>query len=103
MNAELLKKKNEIKANFADLLAEGFTINQILVEGYKMETEAEDFRTFKQWKDAGYKVNKGSKGFPVFSNPSTKLKEAKGVQPTEGERVHFYTAYLFNEKQVTQI
>lgn len=102
MKRELLKRRAEIKANFADLLAAGVTYNQIIVEGYKLETGAETFKTFKQWKSDGFLVCKGEKGYPVFSKPSTKLKEERGIN-TEGERAYFFTAYLFNEKQVKPI
>lgn len=102
MKTELLKKRAEIKANFADLLSQGITFNQIIVEGYKVETGCNTFKTFKQWKAEGFLVQKGSKGYPVFSKPSTKLKEEKG-QSSDGERAYFFTAYLFNESQVKPI
>jgi hypothetical protein len=99
---DILKEKHSfIKTNYSDLLAQGVTFNQILVEIYKIETGAEDFKTFKKWKEEGYKINKGEKGFPVFSKPSTKLKEERGQEIGEGEKARFFTAYLFNENQVS--
>jgi len=99
---DILKEKHIfIKTNYSDLLAQGITFNQILVEMYKIETGAENFKTFKKWKEEGYKINKGEKGFPVFSKPSTKLKEERGQHIEEGEKARFFVAYLFNEKQVT--
>ena len=102
MNQILAQKQKEIKANFSDLLAQGVTFNQILVESYKIETGANIFKTFKVWKEEGYKVKKGEKGFPVFSRPSKSLKEEQGKN-TEGEKSYFFTAYLFNELQVKSI
>jgi hypothetical protein len=103
MKTELLEKRAIIKSNFADLLAGGITYNQIIVEQYKIETGCNIFKTFKQWKIEGFKVIKGSKGFPVFSKPSTKLKEEQGKEIKEGERSFFFTAYLFNESQVEKV
>jgi hypothetical protein len=102
MNQILAQKQKEIKANFSDLLSQGVTFNQILVESYKIETGANIFKTFKVWKEEGYKVKKGEKGFPVFSRPSKNIKEEQGKN-TEGEKSYFFTAYLFNELQVEAI
>jgi hypothetical protein len=102
MNAILATKQKEIKANFSDLLSQGITFNQILVESYKIETGATEFKTFKAWKESGMIVKKGEKGFPVFSRPSKAIKEEQGKN-TEGERSYFFTAYLFNELQVQPI
>jgi hypothetical protein len=101
MNPTLKEKQIFIKSNYSELLTQGVTFNQILVEMYKIETGANIFKTFKQWKEEGYKVNKGEKGYPVFSKPSTKLKEERGQEIGEGEKARFFTAYLFNENQVS--
>lgn len=98
----LQAKAKQVKENFSDLLKGDVTINSLIVEIYKIETGAEKFETFKTWKDSGYMVKKGEKGFPVFSRPSKAIKEEQG-KSTEGERSYFYTAYLFNETQVQPI
>lgn len=81
-----------------ELPSEG--INEFLIRYYKRTTGAEIFRTFSDWKKDGYIVEKGSKGFPVFSRPIGKIKEEKGQEATAGEFSKFGTAYLFHEKQV---
>jgi len=95
MNKELIKKAHEIRAKYSELLAMGATFNEILVAEYKKETNAQEFKTFARWKNEGYKVKKGSKGLPAFSQP------VKGNE--EEAKKFFFTAYLFNENQVEKI
>lgn len=94
MNKELLKKAAEIRANYSELLSMGATFNDILVEEYRRETGAQNFKTFAKWKNEGYKVKRGSKGYPAFSHP---------IKSTTDEKKLFFTAYLFNETQVEKI
>lgn len=83
------------------LFAPGMTMNELLIAGYKAETGCNDFRTFKQWKEAGFTILKGSKGFPVFSRPVGVLKEQKtGEAQADDLYKLFGTCYLFNESQV---
>lgn len=94
MKKELFKKAAEIRATYSELLNMGATFNDILVEEYRRETGRQEFKTFAKWKNEGYKVKKGSKGYPVFSQP---------VKGNTDEKKHFFTAYLFNEAQVEKI
>lgn len=75
------------------------TINEFILAQYKQETGAVTFRTFKGWKDAGFKIKKGSKGYPVFSRPISVIKAEKGQEP-ETDGIKFGIAYLFNEFQI---
>ena len=82
------------------LFQPGMSMNELLVSSYKAQTGAKHFRTFKQWKDEGFSIIKGSKGFPVFSRPIGILKELKGQEAGPELFKMFGTCYLFNELQV---
>ena len=74
------------------------TVNDCLVSGYKEDTGATEFNTFKQWKDKGFSIKKGSTAFLVWSSPKT----IKIETDTEDEKDYQYFAmcYLFSNKQV---
>lgn len=92
----------ELKA--AGLFLPSMKMNDLLLECYKSETGCNDFRKFNQWKEAGYKVKKGSKGFPVFSRPVGVIKEEKTGQAQNEDSYKFFgTCYLFNESQVEKM
>lgn len=83
------------------------SVNQVIIEGYKEQNpEIEEFNTFKGWKDAGYKVKKGEKGFPIWGAPKTLIREEekgdKG-ETEEKEEKYFPVAYLFADTQVEPI
>ena len=81
-----------------------------------------DFKKFNEWKKEGYTIIKGSKAFPVWSQPTKReKKEEDGDTPrpaaavslmedapgTEGdktryERERFNMCYLFSNLQVTR-
>jgi antirestriction protein ArdC len=85
--------------------------NEFVLKTYTKETNAQDWKTFKAWKKAGFKVKKGEKGFPIWSKPIE--TKAKTEQTTEGfansenfrknEYSFFAVAYLFNNLQVDKI
>lgn len=86
--------------NFNDYLAGNITFNELLIIGYKAETGCSQFHTFKQWKERGFSVLKGSKGFPIFSRPISVIKAEQGKEVNEEQSKLFGTCYLFNESQV---
>jgi hypothetical protein len=81
------------------------TTNYMLLN-HMYETEgAEEFNTFKQWKEQGATIKKGSKAFLVWGQPvgKQKAKEAqeKGQQPAEDDDYKYFPiCYLFSDKQV---
>lgn len=96
-----LKQSAETIRKFNPAFLSGtLSMNEILVETYKAETGCTQFKTFKTWRELGYKIKKGSKGFPIFSRPIGVIKEEKGKQASEDEFKYFGTCYLFNESQV---
>jgi hypothetical protein len=96
---QLISVTKQLKETLEPTQSNG-SFNTYILEMYKAQTGATTFKTFKQWKDEGYLIIKGSKGFPVYSRPISKIKEERGLQPNEQEGKYFGTAILFNEHQV---
>jgi hypothetical protein len=96
---KLMKLAREIRAKFPESQSNG-GLNQYILNTYKAQTGAKVFKTFKQWKNEGYTIIKGSKGFPIFSRPIGKIKQDKGIEASTEEFKYFGTAILFNELQV---
>lgn len=99
--------KNMMKAGTLPLFFQDcLTINECLQRGYEMETGQTDWSTFKGWKDRGYFVQKGEKGFPLWSRPKNKRDEdKKDLQEAETEEEKkgsgkFWVAYIFHAGQV---
>jgi hypothetical protein len=87
------------------LEAANTTLNYIIVGMYKNETGCKQFKTFHDWKKAGYAVNKGSKAFAVWGTPKRvkETAETEDGEVLEGESWEFWPlCYLFNENQVTK-
>ena len=80
-----------------------------------------EFKKFNEWKNEGYTIKKGSKAFPVWSQPTKREKKAQedesepapvwmenadGTTGEEGnthsERERFNMCYLFSNLQVTR-
>lgn len=78
-------------------------INDIIADWYRNESGAKEFRTFKQWKEEGYIIKKGSKAYILWSRKrkATKAGEApEGNDPNTEEYEFFPIAYLFSDLQV---
>lgn len=103
MTAKLKATIERVKAGDADAIkATTGSTNAALIALYQVETGRRDFRTFKAWKEAGYSVKKGEKGFPIFSRPA-RVIAAENNKPTpitkSGKPVRFFTCYLFHDGQ----
>ena len=113
----LLKQNNEAVAkalleggnvkwpnpNFAGCLK----INDFIQRQHEMSTGQTEWNTFKGWKEEGYTVNKGEKGFIVWGAPR-KFKAKAEVECPKGETKEveaeyraFPISYLFHSGQVT--
>ena len=72
-------------------------INSALLAMYKELDELPEhteFKLFGQWKKDGFKIKKGSKGYPVWGAPKEHTKQ-------DGTTYEFFpVAYLFSEFQV---
>ncbi len=96
--AKVVKEQREIETG------EFFSINDILLEMHRDSSGANDFRTFQDWKKAGYSVRKGEKSFRVWGKP---VKAKKAVEPESDPSDSEEKSYklwpmcsLFNEMQV---
>jgi len=76
--------------------------NSYLMQLYRRQTGQTDFRTFKQWKAAGYSVKKGESSYPIFSRPINTILAEQGKQTTT-EGKYFGTCHLFHSGQVQPI
>jgi hypothetical protein len=91
-------------------------LNDIIVGHYSHEAgqHPQDFKTYLGWKEDGYQVKKGEKGYPVWSRPKKQSmtgaykksnpSEARSAPPSEvlgQDEFSFYgMAYLFHVGQV---
>lgn len=57
---------------------------------------AHNLRTFNQWKNDGYAVRQGEKGFPIWGSPK------KGVNKDGEEYTYSPMLFLFDESQVVK-
>jgi N-terminal domain of anti-restriction factor ArdC len=84
---------------------EGVKVNDLLIKMYanQLGIKKSDFNTFFTWKEKGYKVKKGEKGFAIWSRPKDVIKEEKTGQQADDQNKYFGLAYLFHVGQVEQM
>jgi hypothetical protein len=99
---ELLKRLSKAAAAFVEN-GEYPTINEAIINtAYKSDIH-KNFKTFNQWKAAGFFVQKGEKAFLVWGRPTEEQETEKGAEPsTEAEGRFFPLAFLFSNAQVEQ-
>lgn len=105
---KLITLSAEIKlqaALIAAMTGKELTVNQGLVMHYQIKSGCKDFRTFYQWKDAGFKVKKGAESFRVWGSPikaTSKVEqgEGEGEEAAEDKYKYWPMCCLFNESQV---
>lgn len=101
-----------LPAAFDDCL----TVNDCLRRGYQIQAQQSDFDTFAGWRARGYAVDKGAKGYPIWSKPrnhddtaetsedtaATDTTTEAATETTEGTatRGNFWVAYIFSAAQV---
>lgn len=77
------------------------TINQAIIDLHYKRDGHSDFKTIKQWNEAGYRINKGETAFVVWGKPK-KAQDKEQTGDTEDEISDFYPlCFLFSNKQVT--
>lgn len=84
----------------------GGTFNAWLIQGYRNATGQEDFRTYRDWKRAGFQVRRGESSYPLFSRPLGALKAEKNPDYTPGSDASdrfFKVAHVFHRGQVEPI
>ena len=81
-------------------------MNQFLLNLYAIEIRTitgespKKWKTFKQWKEDGKQVIKGSKAFKIWSSPKPMKKKESDKKE---DKTAFFTCNLFCEFQVEQV
>jgi hypothetical protein len=103
-NSNIQEKRNQLRSlsrlvkalmETGDL--EGPKVNDALIEYYS-EDGHHQFHTFKQWKESGHNILKGSKAFLVWGSP----RQINHPDPDQedDEFKYFPLCYLFSNLQV---
>lgn len=95
----------EAKTLDEKMAADALGVNEVIVMMYQKSTGFNDFKTFADWKKAGYSVNKGETGFPVWGKPRKVKQSMTDEEDRElvADEWEFYpVCYLFNESQVSK-
>lgn len=101
MTNEIKTKREELKSiskGFKILVKEGAisSINAGLA-GYYAQQGHKVLKTFKQWKEEGFAIKKGSKALLMWGEPKPTKKEEVSDEQKE---TFFPLAYLFSDLQV---
>jgi hypothetical protein len=80
------------------------TVNEFVINSFKSDNLGiEEFHTFNQWKEKGFKILKGSTAYVVWGSP----RKGKANEPvklddgTESDEFEFFPlCYLFSNLQV---
>lgn len=105
MNPEIKQKREELKAlsaGFKILLKEGAigSINEGLAN-YYAEQGHKILHSYRQWKEQGFQVKKGSKALLMWGEPVKKKEDEQPLQNGEEKKEPFYPlAFLFSNLQV---
>ncbi len=100
---ELSKKAKSIKTRMMlkaktdeeKLAVAGMTINSILLGIYEKQTGHSVYKTFKEWKDEGYTVNKGERSYRVWSAPRKGVDKCEVTVVSTGEQKTVEDTYKF--------
>lgn len=100
--ARIIKELNTQEAESPEQAAlwEEMRINDIIIKEFYTKDGNVEFHLYKQWKELGYQVKKGSKAFVIWGR---KRKGQKPIENAKGEKDEFKfypLAYLFSNKQV---
>jgi len=81
---------------------EGSTINEILMAVLYNRHGDREFKKFREWKEEGFTIKKGEKGFMLWAQPLSELKKQEGQEtdPEDEENSFFPVCYLFSNEQV---
>ncbi len=86
--------------NAKALQINALTLNSIIIDRFYKKDGHEDFRTFGEWKQSGFKVKKGSRGFIIWGRPIGNQKAEKGEEASDEDYSYFPVCYLFSNLQV---
>lgn len=95
MRSETARKNNDPDINMIPL-------NYFIKKIHGIE-DSLNLNTFKKWKEKGFKVKKGEKGFLFFSKPKQIKKKNANIEEDDIIFNRFLKCYLFTENQVEAI
>jgi len=77
-------------------------INDLIKETYYEKSGTDDFRTFTDWHEAGFKIKRGERGWIIWAQKRSATIPGQSRQDDENidEYQFFPTCYLFNINQV---
>lgn len=110
MTEEMKAKRQALKdlsAAFKILVKEGVynTVNEGLANYYATEGHTE-LKSYRQWKQNGYQVKKGSTALLFWGEPLDKHKKTETATDStsdEKKEAFYPLAYVFSQKQVEPI
>lgn len=97
---QLSNKAREMREELEEL--EGETINSIVIDYFYKDINHQQFETYRQWRELGYQVKKGSKAFVIWGRKRKAQKQEKEKEEKD-EYKFFPLAYLFSNAQVEPI
>lgn len=108
---ELIQLSKEAKALREELQSLGnpkfddLSINDVLVMMYQKDTGAKMFKTYNDWKKAGFQVKKGEKSYRIWGKPiKAKIKDQSAENQDEERKYQFWPmCALFNENQIERL
>lgn len=103
--AKQMREKESIAAKSVEesLSILSTPLNRYIKKIYKLEDQ--ELHTFNKWKEKGFKVKKGEKGFIFFSTPKTFKKEVETVKGDKQDISfqRFCKCFLFSANQVEAV
>jgi hypothetical protein len=98
--SQVAKQQKKILLSNAQSDAEALAIaatpiNHFILEIHKEETGQSDFRRFDEWREAGYKIKKGSESVRVWGTPKQSTKHVDVVDVKTGEDKTIEDRYEF--------
>ena len=102
LGAKAKKMRSEAARKNNDPAIEMIPLNHFIKKIHKIE-DSLNLNTFKKWKEKGFKVKKGEKGFLFFSKPKQIKKKNVNKEEDEITFKRFLKCYLFTENQVEAI
>lgn len=110
---EMLRQLSEEARDIREFEGLDCTINELIIEHFYKDERHHTFKKFKEWKEDGYRVIKGSRAFFVWGKKRALDKDSEGAEThtdsktneegQEKKKTFFPIAYLFSNAQVEKV
>ena len=91
---------NEAKTEAEALAILATPLNDIIVENYYRIADQKPLKTFKQWKEEGKSIIKGSKCYTLWGRPLQAQAAEEGKEVEDEVKKFFPLVYVFTAAQV---